>query len=629
MLKALQDLRISLRIITFNLLLLLLLALVALSGYIGMERVAESNDTALQRRAEMANLRILQLYLKNMYNYQADYIYNKDPVAAQAFLQTIDSLRTLRGKIRTALSNQEQYLDSKLKLKLNLNFNIIDRQTDEFISLFKIIQVQPENNPEALDILNEQSKELISQADPFITDMIAEFEIIAETAYKSAQTTKSQTSLIVITLSVLAIMIGLGSGLMLAQTLSNGARQIVLAAEQMRKAEDALRESEAIFGHVVRAAPWGMHFYQYHADGQLVLIDANPAADTILGIDHKTLIGKTIEDAFPGLRETDIPLRYREVAHTGTGWKSEQVTYDHDTIHSAFEVHAFQISDQRMVAAFLDIAERKRIEHEREQLLRELDRKNNELESIVYAASHDLRSPLLNVMGFGKLLQSASQDLRQKVEALDLPPEKRQEFQGLLEKRIPQALHFITTSASKMDVLINGLLRLSRLGRAALFIEHLNMDRLLQSVIDAMRFQIEKAEAKVILEHLPDCKADATQINQVFTNLLDNALKYRDPTRPLQITISSQPYGKHIVYTIEDNGLGIAQEHQEKIWDLFHRLDPTGTVPGEGLGLTLVVRILDRNNGRAWVESQPGKGSKFYVALPASQQEEPQANERT
>lgn len=621
MLKALQELRISLRIITFNLLLLLLLALVALSGYIGMERVAASNDVALQRRAEMANLRMLQLYLKNMYNYQTNYIYNNDPVAATAFQNTIVPLQEFRKKIRTTLATEEE----------RLNLNIIDRQTDQFISLFlnRIIPAQQSGDSLTLFSLNEQSQELISQTDPFIQNMIAEFEKKAEGAYQNAQDTKSQTILIVMGLSVLAIMIGLGSGLVLAQTLSNGARQIVLAAEQMRKAEEALRESEAIFGHVVRAAPWGMHFYQYHADGQLVLIDANPAADVTLGIDHKTLIGKTIEEAFPGLRETDIPLRYREVAHMGTGWKAEQISYDHDTIHSAFEVHAFQISDERMVAAFLDIAERKRIEHEREQLLRELDRKNNELESIVYAASHDLRSPLLNVMGFGKLLQSASQDLRQKVEALDLPPEKRQEFQGLLEKRIPQALHFITTSASKMDVLINGLLRLSRLGRAALFIEHLNMDRLLQSVIDAMRFQIEKAEAKVIVEHLPDCKADAAQINQVFTNLLDNALKYRDPTRPLQITISSQPYGKHIVYTMEDNGLGIAQEHQEKIWDLFHRLDPTGAIPGEGLGLTLVVRILDRNNGRAWVESQPGKGSKFYVALPASQQEEPQSNERT
>jgi PAS domain S-box-containing protein len=622
MLKALQDLRISLRIITFNLLLLLLLALVAISGYLGMERVATSNDTALQRRAEMANLRMLQLYLKNMYNYQVDYIYNNDPVAAQAFRNTIAPLQDFRKKIRAILTTEDQ----------RLNLNIIDRQTDQFILLFleKIDPLdQPRGNSTTLNQLNEQSKELISQTDPFIQNMIAEFEKRAEEAYQSAQDTKSQTILIVIGLSVLSIIIGLGSGLLLAQTLSNGAHQIVLAAEQMRNAEEALRESESIFGHVVRAAPWGMHFYQYHSDGQLVLIDANPAADAILGVEHKTLIGKTIEDAFPGLRQTDVPLRYREVAHTGNSWNAEQVAYDHDTVHSAFEVHAFQISAERMVAAFLDIAERKRIELEREQLLRELDRKNNELESIVYAASHDLRSPLLNVMGFGKLLQSASQDLRQKVEALDLPPEKRQEFQGLLEKRIPQALHFITTSASKMDVLINGLLRLSRLGRAALFIEELNMDHLLQSVIDAMHFQIEKAEAKIIVEHLPDCKADAAQINQVFTNLLDNALKYRDPARPLQITISSQPYGKHIVYTMEDNGLGIAQEHQEKIWDLFHRLDPTGAVPGEGLGLTLVVRILDRNNGRAWVESQPGKGSKFYVALPASQHEEPQANEST
>jgi len=113
---------------------------------------------------------------------------------------------------------------------------------------------------------------------------------------------------------------------------------------------------------------------------------------------------------------------------------------------------------------------------------------------------------------------------------------------------------------------------------------------------------------------LPSCSGDEAQIGQVFSNLLDNALKYLDPDRKGVIRISGT---RQLVYCVEDNGIGVKMSHQNKIFEIFHRLNPGDGTAGEGLGLAIVHRILDRHGGRIWVESKPGKGSKFFVSLSA------------
>ncbi|MDP2991354.1 MAG: ATP-binding protein, partial [Kiritimatiellota bacterium] len=125
----------------------------------------------------------------------------------------------------------------------------------------------------------------------------------------------------------------------------------------------------------------------------------------------------------------------------------------------------------------------------------------------------------------------------------------------------------------------------------------------------------------------PDCRADAALVNQVFSNLLDNAIKYRDLTRPLRVRV----WGRHpgwgrqedarMVYCVEDNGLGVAPEHQQKIWDLFYRPNPQENNAGEGIGLPAVQRIVERHGGKVWMESEIGKGSRFFLALPAAAKE--------
>lgn len=276
-----------------------------------------------------------------------------------------------------------------------------------------------------------------------------------------------------------------------------------------------------------------------------------------------------------------------------------------------FQYARKEIEEQQRAEAEL------RREQDRIRLLNnELALKNEELENLIYAASHDLRSPLVNIEGFGQRVDKACQELTQLVESSEWPPALRQQTLSLTQDRIPKALNYIHSGVAKMNGLISGMLQLSRLGRVALKPQTIDMDQLLRQVLQAMAFQIQKASAQVKIDPLPPCHGDAMLINQVFSNLLDNALKYRDPSRPLHLSISGQVENGQSIYAVADTGLGIAPQVQTKIWDLFYRHTTDPQVKGEGLGLNLAKRIVARHHGRIWVESTPGQGSRFFVALP-------------
>lgn len=257
-----------------------------------------------------------------------------------------------------------------------------------------------------------------------------------------------------------------------------------------------------------------------------------------------------------------------------------------------------------------DITERKRIETEREHLLAELSHKNSELEGIVYAASHDLRSPLVNIQGFSMRIEKLTDELASSIR-------NGGDFEksiAILEKKIPAASNYIKISAAKMDALIKGLLQVARIGRRPLVIEKTDMNMVIGNILQSMAFQIHEAGAEVVCGNLPECMADVAQLNQVFSNLIDNAVKYASHERKLVINISGYMEQEKSVYIVEDTGCGISNDHKEKIWGLFYRVSPAANVSGEGLGLTMVKKIIDRHGGKIWMESD-SSGTKFFIEL--------------
>ena len=336
--------------------------------------------------------------------------------------------------------------------------------------------------------------------------------------------------------------------------------------------------------------------------------------EELLGQDHRIINSRHHPKEF--FRNLWTTIRQGKV------WRGEIRNRAKDSSLYWVDTTIFPVLDEsgkpvRYIAIRTDITQRKRNEAQLEKLARELAEKNKDLESVVYIVSHDLRAPLVNIQGFGKKLERACEEIRTVVKKSAMDDSEVQSLSQPLNTTIPQSLRFIQAGISKMDALLDGFLRFSRLGRVVLNIKPVDFNAMLGSVVDSLQFQIRQAGAQVIVDPLPMALGDAGQMNQVFSNLIDNALKYLEPSRPLQIRVSGKREGERVILTVADNGIGIAAEHQPKIFEIFHRLDPQAT-PGEGLGLTIAQRVLERQNGRLWVESEAGVGATFHVSLPSA-----------
>ncbi|WP_375460133.1 ATP-binding protein [uncultured Enterovirga sp.] len=241
----------------------------------------------------------------------------------------------------------------------------------------------------------------------------------------------------------------------------------------------------------------------------------------------------------------------------------------------------------------------------------ELRDSNEEMQRYAYIVSHDLRAPLVNVMGFTKELATLKPEL---LAAGILPPEA--DARAEVERDFDEAIGFISAAIQKMEGLINAILRLSREGRRSFAPERLDMTRLVQGLADAQRHQADVAHATVEVGALPDIVADRVAVEQVFGNLLDNAVKYLDPARPGRVSITGTSLGRHVRYRVEDNGRGIAAADHGRVFDLFRRSGMQDR-PGEGIGLAHVRTLVRAMGGRIELESQLGRGTTFTVTLPA------------
>ncbi len=346
-------------------------------------------------------------------------------------------------------------------------------------------------------------------------------------------------------------------------------------------------------------------------DGFVVISDSgkiaecNPAGAKIFGCTQQQIVGQTIHDFSPELQPDGqfSNKKARKIIAAALAGSSQSFEWRHtraDGVEFDAEVSLSAITmdgEPRLLGAIRDITDRKRAEEERSLLINELERSNTEMERFTYTISHELKTPLVTISGFAGLLQrDAERGNHQK-----------------LAKHVDRVNGAVETMAE----LLNELLEMSRIGRIANQYQTISLDQLARDVVRMLEIGTDDDSPVFEIEPgLPSVSGDLARLQLVLKNLLENAVKFNGDQTATVIKIGCRQDGDDKVYFVQDNGIGIDPEYQDRVFGLFERLNPK--VQGTGVGLALVQRVVEDHGGRIWVESEgAGKGSTFCFTLPA------------
>lgn len=228
-----------------------------------------------------------------------------------------------------------------------------------------------------------------------------------------------------------------------------------------------------------------------------------------------------------------------------------------------------------------------------------LEERNEELQQFSYVASHDLKEPLRMVKSFLTLLEN--------------------KYRGQLDEKADEYIHYAVDGAERMQQLIDDLLEYSRVGRTNSKMEEVDFNEILQDVEKNLNSLIKENRASIRAQsELPVVKGFKYELVRVMQNLISNAIKFKKPGTDPVVEIGAEKKKKHWVFSVKDNGIGISEEHSERIFNIFERLHSKSEYTGTGIGLAVARKIIDRHGGRIWAKSGEGKGSIFYFTLPAN-----------
>jgi two-component system cell cycle sensor histidine kinase/response regulator CckA len=373
------------------------------------------------------------------------------------------------------------------------------------------------------------------------------------------------------------------------------------------RAEQALKESEKKFRHVVTATPIGIQMYEMSSDNSLVLRGANPAANRILKLDHDRLIGLNIEDAFPGMAESETAKNFRKVAVDGNPWFNEVIEYSDDRISGAYDVYAFRTAPGELNVMFQDITERKKAEEEKARLETQL-RQSQKMEAIgtlTGGIAHDFNNIL------GAILGTSEASLL-----------KGNDFEALT-----QNMGSIRDMSIRGRELVHRLLAFSRQDEQAT--RSMDLAGLVSESLNLIK-AMTPAKVKINSQLSPGLMvtADSTQIQQMILNLCTNAVQaMEDGGGELSILVEPKELsqdeaklrpglnpGSYVLLKVSDTGHGISEDVLDRIFDPFFTTKPMGR--GTGLGLSLAHGIVRAHQGAITADSQEGAGTTISVLLP-------------
>lgn len=404
----------------------------------------------------------------------------------------------------------------------------------------------------------------------------------------------------------------LGEPAMLALYVDVTKRRMMEAA--LRKSERTLKQAQAV-GHVgswevdldTGKMLWSDEFYRICG---IEPGSVEPSSELDISLTYPEDRGKMME-AFDCAIQNNSPyyLEKRIVR------PSNEVRW----VVSQGEIIDDLAGRKKLIGTFIDITEIKKAEMEMRRVNDELKRANREVQQFANIISHDLRAPLINLKGFSAVLKKSFD----KIVSLDeivrplLDESQSQTWDVVTSDKIPSSLQFINNSVDRMDTYTSSILKLSRLGRHELKYEHVSTQALVQSVIEALTAQIVKHQISVQVDELPDIQADQFALDQIFTNIISNAVKYMPKNRPGTIHIYAEDDPLQTTFHIEDSGRGIAESDYDKVFAPFRRAGMQD-VEGEGMGLAYVQSLVRRHGGEIWFDSTLSLGSTFSFSIPKS-----------
>ncbi len=501
-----------------------------------------------------------------------------------------------------------------------------------------------------------------------------------------------------------------------------------------QRAEEASRQSEEKFRSIVESSPTAMHFYRLGDDGRLILAGANPAAERMMGVEHRSLVGKTIEEVFPSLGNSEVLNIHRKVARGEIGSQAFEMPYKDTHIFGFYDVRVFRTSPGMIASIFVDITERKQAEQElrayshrlavateaavmgvwewdvttnaatwddrmfeiyglsrtapmtypqwtqmihaedlpqvehhlrravaekkvgyfnfriirpsdgevrhiqaaasviadekgqvtnivgvnfditgrklAEEEIRKLNAEleqrvtdrtiqlaaaNRELESFAYSVSHDLTAPLRGIDGWSLALL--------------------EDYGDKLDERARQHLGRVRAETQRMGQLIDDLLKLSRVTRAEMRQDVVDITELAQSIARRLREDHPDRQLEFVIQPGLTDRGDARLLRIALTNLLGNAVKFTGRRPQARIEFGLMRVKERPVYFVRDNGAGFDMAFAKKLFGAFQRMHKASEFPGTGIGLATVQRIIQRHGGRIWAEAQVNHGATFYFTL--------------
>ncbi|MCX6164011.1 MAG: PAS domain S-box protein [Ignavibacteriae bacterium] len=379
---------------------------------------------------------------------------------------------------------------------------------------------------------------------------------------------------------------------------------------EIKKAELALRESEEKYRTLFETANDAIMLMDKD-----VFVDCNRKALELFVTTKEKIVGTHPADFSPDYQQDGMESKKKANIFIGNALNGSPQFFewlhkrpDGSVFDAEVSLNSIVIDEKNLVQAIVrDITERKRIEEEIRKLNEELEERvkertsqleesNKELEEFSYSVSHDLRAPLRAISGFSKLL---NEDYYDKID------EDGKEY-----------LIDIMNNSKRMANLIDDLLRLSRFGRKKIEKTEINMKELFISIFEDEREHVENKNIIFNISELPNTFGDYSLIKQVTINLISNAIKYSSKNPEPEIEVGSVTSKEENIYYVKDNGIGFNMKYVHKLFGVFQRLHNLEEYEGTGVGLAIVHRIINKHNGRAWAESEYGKGAVFYFALP-------------